>query len=290
MDSLLDSWLLHLRARRRSDGTVRTYSAGVRAFMRWCAAANIEPVLDKPTVTAFDAALIDAGLEGATVAARHAAVCRFSAWIAAELDEPNSLLGLKQPKVDSKPLAPLADDELVALFKACEGKSFVDRRDAALARVMAEAFPRAEDVLSMTVSGTNVQQGAAAVIGKGTKPRILPFGAQTGVAVDRYLRVRRSHALADTDVFWLGAGGRRFGYSALYATLARRAAKAGIEGFHPHRLRRTGATRWLRQGGSESGLMAVAGWESMTMLRRYTDYTKQTRAVEEAQGLNLGDL
>jgi integrase/recombinase XerD len=291
MRTLLDSWLLHLRAERKSPNTVASYGDGVRRFLAWCAQTGTEPTLDRSTVDRFVIALLEAGAEGATAAARQAAVRRFSRWLAAEDEiEADELVGLTMPKVHQKPLKPLTDDELVALFAACKGKTFVDVRDEALARVMAEAFSRCEDTLSMTVSGTNIAGGSAAIIGKGNKPRYLPFGARTGVALDRYLRKRRTHRLAATDTFWLGDRGASFGYDGLYRTLKLRAERAGIADFHPHRLRGTGATRWLRAGGSESGLMAAAGWTNYKMLHRYTEYTRQARAVEEARGLNLGDL
>jgi hypothetical protein len=44
----------------------------------------------------------------------------------------------------------------------------------------------------------------------------------------------------------------------------------GPRGFRPHRLRHTAAHRWLAAGGSESGLMAIAGWTRTDMLVRYT--------------------
>jgi len=65
---------------------------------------------------------------------------------------------------------------------------------------------------------------------------------------------------------------------------------AGVDGFHPHRLRHTAAHRWLAAGGSEGGLMAVAGWTRPDMLMRYTQAQASSRAAEEAKKLNLGDL
>jgi integrase/recombinase XerD len=118
----------------------------------------------------------------------------------------------------------------------------------------------------------------------------VPFGPQTARALDRYLRLRRQHRLADTPALWLGDQGRGFGYNALHFTLGRRAEAAGIRGFHPHVLRHTAAHRWLAAGGSEGGLMAVAGWARRDMLDRYAAATASERAAAEAKSLNLGDL
>jgi integrase len=89
---------------------------------------------------------------------------------------------------------------------------------------------------------------------------------------------------------WLGDRGKRFTYDALHKTLRERADTAGLEGFHPHKLRHTAAHRWLAAGGSESGLMAVAGWTRPDMLMRYRKVQASARAAEEARKLNLAEL
>jgi integrase/recombinase XerD len=104
------------------------------------------------------------------------------------------------------------------------------------------------------------------------------------------MRARRTHRLRDDPALWLGDRGKHFSYDALHKTLAMRAEMAGIPGFHPHRLRHTAAHRWLSKGGSEGGLMAVAGWTRPDMLLRYTKAQASARAAEEAQRLNLGEL
>ena len=89
---------------------------------------------------------------------------------------------------------------------------------------------------------------------------------------------------------WLGEGGQGFHYDGLRRALGRRAKAAGSPGFNPHRVRHTAASRWLARGGSEQGLMAVAGWERREMLDRYTQHTKAERAAAEARLLDLGDF
>ena len=102
--------------------------------------------------------------------------------------------------------------------------------------------------------------------------------------------MRRTHRLADSPALWLGDRGKPFNYDGLHKSLQYRARLAGVDGFHPHKLRHTAAHRWLAAGGSEGGLMAVAGWTRPDMLMRYTKAQASARAAEEARGLNLGDL
>jgi integrase len=156
---------------------------------------------------------------------------------------------------------------------------------------MLETGARAGEVVNMELDDVDLRDGMAIVRrGKGGKGRRSPFGPQTGRAIDRYLRLRRTHRLAKTPALWLGDRGKGFGYHGLYCALVERAESAGIADFHPHILRHTAAGRWLAAGGSEGGLMAVAGWSRRDMIDRYTRATSERRAADEARRLNLGDL
>lgn len=283
---------MHLQAEGRSAGTLESYLIGVRLFLRHCEAAGIPAVLDRRTVNAFTAGLLAAGAAPATARARHMALRRFSSWLAEEGEiERDELLGLKPPRLDAKVVPRLSEDECRALVKACTGKAFIDRRDEALVRLLLETGMRSGEVIALAAVDVDVVTGAAVIRrGKGGRGRVVPFGPHTGRALDRYLRLRRAHRLTAVPALWLGGGGQAFGYHGLRVALAARAELAGISGFHPHVLRHTAAQRWLSGGGSEGGLMAVAGWSRRDMLDRYTRATASERAAEESRRLNLGDL
>jgi site-specific recombinase XerD len=289
---LVPSWEIALAAERKSPKTIRVYGTGVRAFLRWCADTGTDPILTRASVAAFTVSLLEAGAEAHTARTRQQALRRFASWLLTEgeLDD-DPLLGMKPPQLDVKVAEPLDADELKRLIKACAGTTLRDRRDEAIVRLMAETGARAGEVVAMTVDDIDVRRGIAVIRrGKGGRGRVIPFGPQTGVTIDRYLRARRTHRLADTPALWLGNRGSTFSYAALQKSLGYRARVAGIDRFHPHLLRHTAATRWLAAGGSEGGLMAVAGWRSREMLDRYVAATASERAAAEARGLNLGDV
>jgi site-specific recombinase XerD len=290
--ALLPSWELALRAERKSPQTIKSYGDGVRAFLRWCEEHHHSPALDRDLMKGFVADLLDGGAEPATARSRQLGMRRFSAWLVEEGEiDDDPLLGLKAPKLDAKVTDSLSETELRALIKACGGKEFRDRRDEAIVRLMAETGMRAGEVCGLTVDDVDLNRGLVTVRrGKGGKGRIAPFGDQTARAVDRYLRLRRTHLLAATAALWLGDRGKSLEYYGLHKALKYRAEVAGLSKFHPHLLRHTAASRWLAAGGSEGGLMAVAGWSTRDMIDRYTRATAAERAAAEARGLNLGDL
>lgn len=291
--ALLESWELALRAERKSPQTVKAYGDGVRRFLAWCEANSRAAVLDRPTVNGFVVGLLEAGAEPSTARSRQLAVRRFSAWLADEDEiDRDELVGVKAPKLDQKVIEPLTDPQIKALIAACSGiDPFRDRRDEALIRFMVETGCRAGEVAVMRLPDIDLPRGVAIVRrGKGGKGRSVPFGPQTTRAIDRYIRARRPHRLAATDELWLGDRGKQFSYDALHKSLTMRARRAGVDGFHPHILRHSAAHRWLAAGGSEGGLMAVAGWTRPDMLQRYTKARASDRAADEARKLNLGDL
>lgn len=289
---LLDSWTLALRAERKSPQTVKSYSDGVRKFLTWCEATGTPAVLDKQTVNTFVADILDAGAEAATARSRQLALRRFSLWLAEEGEIPQDhLLGLKPPKLDKKVIPSLTDAQSAALVKACKGPDLRDRRDEAMVRLMLETGMRAGECVGLGVADIDLTALTAVVRrGKGGKGRVVPLSAQTGRAIDRYVRARRGHVLADSPALWLGERGKPFNYDGLHKTLRWRASLAGIASFHPHMLRHTAASRWLARGGSEGGLMAIAGWSTRDMIDRYTADTASNRAHDEARALNLGEL
>lgn len=273
-----------------SKKTVASYREGVRQFINYCG-ESVELLPDK--VNRFVMFLLDERkVAPATARLRQLAVRRFSAWLASEGEIPrDELLGLKAPKIPDTLILELDEEQITALLRTCDTKTFAGKRDDAIIRFMVETGARCDEVISMTVNDIDRDRGLAYIRkAKGGKVRIVTFGSRTLAAIDRYMRARRKHRLADTAALWLGDRSQGFSYNGLYRSLKLKGKAAGIRGFHPHVLRHTFARRWLDKGGSEGGLMAQAGWSKRDMIDRYTRMTSERRAIDEARRLRLGDL
>lgn len=159
-------------------------------------------------MAAFVADILDSGAEPATARSRHLALRRYSAWLVEERElRDDPLLGSKPPKLDAKVVPVLTDEQLRALVKACDGPDLRDRRDESVVRLMAETGMRAGEVIGMTGSDVDLPHGLA--------------------ALDRYLRLRRAHRLAESAPLWLGAPrqGRHLLRTARRAEVPRRARR-----------------------------------------------------------------
>jgi site-specific recombinase XerD len=289
---LMTSWEIILTAENKSPTTITSYLRCARLYLEWCERHGHPVELTRAQVQRYAAELITEGREGNTVRLRLASLRALARWLVEEGElSADPLEGVKPPKIPAKVAEALTDDQLRALLRACQGRRFQDRRDDAIVRLMAETGLRASELVGLAVDDVDIKGGLVTVRnGKGAKGRVAPFGPQTAAALDRYLRMRRAHKRADTSALWVGVGSKGFAYFGLNDTLRARAQIAGIEGFHLHLMRHTAATRWLRAGGSESGLMAVAGWSTRDMIDRYTGASASERAATESRALNLGDL
>jgi site-specific recombinase XerD len=288
---LLPSWRRAM-VPNKSPATVTLYTGSVETFLRWCEANAVAPELTRDTVNAFIGDILAGGAAGSTAVARQKALRQYAKWLTAEGELPaDPLIGLVRPAQQIQVVESLDDDALRRLFAACQGTGFLERRDEAALRLFAETGVRAGELLGLAVADVDLDRGEVVVRKpKGGEQRRVYVGAATVAALDRYVRMRRRAAQTGVTAMWVGVRGTALTYSGLNDALRGRAKAAGVTGFHLHLLRHTAATRWLRKGGSEQGLMAVAGWRSREQLDRYTAASMLERAKAEAQRLKLGDL
>ncbi|MGO9030708.1 tyrosine-type recombinase/integrase [Mycobacterium sp.] len=292
LEALLPSWHLYMRSARLSPRTIVTYTSGVKSFLDFCERTGSPPQLTKVGAQGWVVDLLDGGAQPATATTWLGALKRYATWLEEEGEIPaNPLIGMRTPRVDRKVTNALTDEQIKALLHTCKGKTLRNRRDEAILRLLIETGIRASELVDLQTADVDLTRGLVTVHrGKGGKGRFAPFGAQTAAAIDRYLRLRHQYAETGNTQLFIGANIKTFSYWALAATLRRRAREAGVPDFHVHLTRHTAATRWLRAGGSEGGLMAVAGWSNRQMIDRYTGATAAERAVDEARNLALGDL
>jgi site-specific recombinase XerD len=291
LSDLAASFSRDLRAEGRSPRTVVIYNQAIRFYSEWLESQGRDATLDELTRSAIRAWLAELSDRNAasTVATRHRSLHRFCLWLLAEGEtDADPMAGMQLPRATEKPVPVLSDEELAALLKTCAGKTFVDRRDEAIFRVLLDCGLRVSELAGLTLDDVDLDHETAIVRGKGRKIRAVYFGSRTTRSVDRYLRERRRHRHAHSAALLLTQRGP-MSPDGIRDVLAKRGREAGIEGLHPHRFRHTFAHDFLVSGGQERDLKRLAGWSSDVMLERYGASAADERARTAARKMKRGD-
>jgi integrase len=147
----------------------------------------------------------------------------------------------------------------------------------AIAKLAGLTLMRLSEIRTLERSAVHLEQGVVMLprAKSGARPVILSAEAQ------KILRGQlEGH---DGEYVFPGPGGQPFERSYVGRVFRRAARSAGLRDFHFHDLRHHGATMALNRGFTAPIVMALGGWKTERMMRRYAAVTDQTlRAAAEA--------
>jgi site-specific recombinase XerD len=292
LSALSDSFRLALESENKSPRTLETYGQALAIFAAYLAEQGHSGQVKEITrdhVAAFTASLLVKGNKPATASNRFRALKTFFKWAEGEGEIRQSpMANMKGPNIPEETTPIIPDAHIVALLKVCEGNDFYERRDTAIIRLLLDAGLRRAELCGITVEDVDMPARCVHVIGKGSRPRAVPFGARTARALDRYNRTRALHAMASLPDFWLGRQGPLTHWG-LELMISRRCKQAGIPDIHPHQFRHTFAHHVKKDGMAEADIMAIAGWRSRQMLDRYAKAAESERARAAHKDYSPGD-
>jgi site-specific recombinase XerD len=288
LEPLIGSFALHLAAEGKAARTVQGYTSAVR----WFAAGYLLRQVDKTSWEQVDARDIQRWMtqllyrySGAYASIQFRALRQFFKWRAGEEESPDPMARLRAPKVTVTAVPVFTSVELSELEKACQGRSFAARRDAAIIAVFTATGIRLSELAGIRYhagdparSDLDLQGREIRIRGKGGTARTVKIGHQAARSLDRYLRARTRHAQAWRPQLWLGVNNPGpLTATGIYQIVARRGRQCGVNAY-PHRFRHHFSHTWLDRGGAERDLMELNGWTSPQMLTRYGASARGARA------------
>ncbi len=256
----ISSFALRLAAEGKAAKTIRTYTEAVQWFAAYlleqAGRASWEQV-DCQDIQLWMAWLLDR-YSNAYASNQYRALQQFFKGLAAEDELPDPMEGLQPPRVTEKLVPVFTTGELTKLEQACAGRSFAQRRDAAIIAVFRATGIRLSELADILYhaddprrSDVDLWQREITVHGKGGKDRIVRIGHQAARSLDRYIRARSRHAQAWRPQLWLGVNNREpLTAAGIYQMIARRGRQCGVDLF-PHRFRHHFSHTWLDRGGPE---------------------------------------
>ncbi|MGH3191308.1 MAG: tyrosine-type recombinase/integrase [Streptosporangiaceae bacterium] len=143
----------------------------------------------------------------------------------------------------------VTETDAAALLAACDRTTAQGLRDYAIVLALKRMGLRAREVAALTLEDMDWRSGIVVVSGKGGRRDQLPLPVDVAEAIIAYLRDGRTAAALDRAVFVRSVAPHRglTGYGVGH-TVARAAARAGMDKVQPHQLRYLAATAMQAAG------------------------------------------
>lgn len=262
-----------------SPNTVRSYGADLASLDAYARERGTTAVreLDLELLRDWLWQASQDGLAKSTLARRTAAARSFTDWarrtgildtdVATRLRAPKSESHL--PRVLTRQQV---DEILDALTSLAAGGDPVALRNVAIIELLYASALRVSELTGLDLDRVDLDRLTVRVMGKGSRERVVPFGAPAGRAISRYLDVGRPRLQTDpTPAVFLGARGRRIGARTVYQLVAEVLSEIpGTGPSGPHAFRHTAATHLLDGGADLRAVQEILGHASLGTTQIYT--------------------
>jgi integrase/recombinase XerC len=288
MRDVVEDYVAHVRdVRRLSPATARAYRSDLMALADSIGGIDIAGV-DLDHLRNWLWRSVQRGSARSTIARRTATVRGFFAWArdAGLVSRDPSLRlvapkrGRTLPRIASPEALAECFDELAARAAKGDVRAL---RDHAVLELLYGAGIRVSELCGLNLDSVDRERATVRVVGKGSKERVVPFGAPAARALDAYL-VRSRPALAErrespTTALFLGAKGGRLGTRTVYDLVARTIGNVVGGAVGPHTLRHSAATHLLDGGADLRTVQEYLGHASLGTTQIYTHVSSERLAA-----------
>jgi integrase/recombinase XerD len=281
------SFVLAMRAARRSPTTIKTYAQQCDGYLGWFASQAPGRLVEDSTrddLRGYLVALEERGLKPNSVATVHRSLRALFKFMASEeIITKNPMASIPTPSITEERIPPaLSADQIAAMVKTCKRSTFTGARDRALILLISSSGIRASECIGLTEADLHLdsEQPFVVVRGKGDRYREAACSHEAALAIRNYLRLRRKHAAAHHAELWLSRTGQGMTTSGLLQIVRDAGKRAGLDvPVHTHALRHTATDHMLRRGMSDHNVAQQLGHRSLKMLGRYG----RARATERSR-------
>ena len=253
------AYLRELEARNARPATRAAYRSLFRSLQAFAAAAGIVRIdaLDRKAFRAWREQWTWAHSTQARALAQFGAFFRYAAQEGWTRESP--LAGIRRPKADARPTMPLSEQEMRSLLAATDRAP----REQALLLLLRYSGLAIRD--AATLRRDALEPSGELVLRRAKSGELVTVALPDQVVA----AVEASAPRGQQHFFWTGRSQPATAAKYWRARLARIAAEAEVEGFHPHRLRDTFAVELLLAGVLIQDVSTLLGHSSVATTERY---------------------
>lgn len=299
LDHVIDDYLGHVRTERGySEHTIAAYRSDLLDLVAFAESQGVAEVgdLDLALLRDWLWASTERGLARSSIARRAASARGLTAWLTrrgelaadpgARLRAPRAQRAL--PRVVTA--AALAEALAALEARAATTGDPLAARDVAITELLYASALRVSELVGIDRVDLDRRRRTVRVLGKGSKERVVPYGAPAARALDRYLDSGRDAILTaaaersgrssgengggpvpPTDAVFVGSRGGRMGTRSVYRLVAGMLAEIpGTGPSGPHTFRHTAATHLLDGGADLRAVQEFLGHASLGTTQIYT--------------------
>ncbi len=230
----------------------------------------------KDNVIAYLASLARRGLRGSSIRRRRSALSTWFGLLQEEGlrdDHPARKLPAQRPSRALPKL--LSEDDVERLLASPDITSLIGLRDRCMLEVLYATGLRVSELTGLQLSHVNRDAGLVRVVGKGNKERLVPFGEEAGLWLNRWLQQRPAVNGRASPYVFPGRQGKAMTRQNFWQRIRLYARQAGITPMpSPHTLRHAFATHLLNHGADLRAVQMLLGHANISTTEIYTHVSR----------------
>jgi len=277
VDRFLDAiWM----ERGLSQNTLGAYRADLMTLGRGLSEQNKSiDMADKADLLAFIAKRVESGAKPRSTARQLSSFRRFFRYIMREgMRDSDPTADIEMPRIGRSLPKTLTEAEVDSLLNAPNTDEPLGHRDRAMLELLYATGLRVSELINLTQSQINFNQGVLRIVGKGDRERLIPLGDESQRWIQEFIDGPRMEILLErqTDYLFPTRRGDRMTRQAFWHIIKRYAEKAGIaKKMSPHSLRHAFATHLLNHGADLRVVQLLLGHSDLSTTQIYTHVARE---------------
>lgn len=269
--------------------TLAAYRRDLTLFAIWLAAQAPPRALDEATEADLLQRMAErhAATRATTANRRLTVFKRYFRWALRERRvAADPTLRLQSARTPLRVPKSLSEAQVEALLAAPDADTPLGLRDRCMLELMYASGLRVSELVTLKTVHLGLDEGVLRVLGKGSKERLVPFGAEAHAWLRRWLAGGRATLLAGrrSDALFVTVRGQGMTRQMFWKLVKQHARRAGITApLSPHTLRHAFATHLLNHGADLRAVQLLLGHADIGTTTIYTHVARERLRALHAQ-------